>query len=275
VKYSALRRGRGRPATPEHPDARSARSRCGAEATRQQPPRVAVRAGARRRQVSRSVVIASVRRRRAQAPELALADLQHAPVERGRPARRAASAGSGSPSSFTPPCAACAAPPSASRRTRRRSAPAGARRRRRRRTTSSSMSSGSSRATKTRSKCASASAPPPRAVEAGHERARERALGVARAAPGAAAAEQQVVPLGQRASGIESVLPYISSGGSVIPMWLPRTSTSSRRRRCRSSGTSARPARAGRRRAGRAPHQQVEGLVGAAELDVGAHATES
>ena len=61
------------------------------------------------------------------------------------------------------------------------------------------------------------------AVEARHERARERALGVARADVRRAARRpsSRSYQDSQRRVGERSVLPYISSGGSVIPMWLP------------------------------------------------------
>ena len=68
-------------------------------------------------------------------------------------------------------------------------------------------------------------------------------------------------------------MPYISPGGSVIPMWLPSDLDIF----C----TPSVPASSGTVRIDllrlpvggldRAAHQQVEGLVGAAELDVGAH----
>ena len=110
-------------------------------------------------------------------------------------------------------------------------------------------------------------------VEARHERARERALGVARRRrpPGGAVPSSRSYQLGIAASGIDSVLPYISSGGSVIPTWLPSDfdifcdAVGARQQRHRQDdlrrlavGGLDRPA-----------HQQVERLVGAAELDVG------
>ena len=72
-------------------------------------------------------------------------------------------------------------------------------------------------------------------------------------------------------------MPYISSGGSVTPMWLPERlghlldavgARQDRQRQDHLLGLAVGALDV-------APEQQVERLVGAAELDVGAMATES
>ena len=62
-----------------------------------------------------------------------------------------------------------------------------------------------------------------RAVEALDDRARQRALGVARRGPagGARSPSSSRYHVAIASSGSRIVLPYISSGGSVTPMWLP------------------------------------------------------
>ena len=136
------------------------------------------------------------------------------PGRRRRAARRRAS---------RRPGPASAAPRSASGRTPRRSPPAGGPCRSAAATVASSISSGSSCAMKTRSKPASASAGVRLGVEPRHERARERALGVARAElrPAARTPSSSEYHGAISSSGIRSVLPYISSGGSVTPIALP------------------------------------------------------
>ena len=139
--------------------------------------------------------------------------------------------------------------------------------------------SGSSRATNTRSKCASAAGGGLRAVEAGHERAREGALRVARRD----VRRRRARPAAGRTSsaaprrGSSSVLPYISSGGSVMPMWLPSDFDifSLAVGAGRAAAWSAPPARLPVGVLDRPAHQQVERLVGAAELDVGARSPPS
>ena len=154
---------------------------------------------------------------------MALADLQHARRPAARRGRSSSSAPSASPSSLH--AALGQQPPRLRARPaerRRRSARAGGRAVRRPSTVELLDLLGRLALDETRSKCASAAARGLGAVEALDERARERALGVARAgAGGRRLAEQQLVPRAIASSGRLSVLPYISSGGSVTPMWLP------------------------------------------------------
>ena len=116
-------------------------------------------------------------------------------------------------------------------------------------------------------------------VEARDQRARERALRVARptrprARAGPSSSEYHAA---SAASGMRSVLPYISAGGSVIPMWLPSdfdifcTPSMPVSSGMVSTTCGALPVRA----LDRAAHQQVERLVGPAELDVGARSPPS
>ena len=177
----------------------------------------------------------------------------------GARARRARSAGTssvgatGSPSSFTPPWASVRRaserdPPNASAISSGRcTVPRAAA------STYSSMSSGSSRSTRRgRSALGRRGAPPSPWKRATSARASARLASRARRRPPAAA--RRAAGRTTRPSprpGCDSVLPYISSGGSVTPIWLPRTSTSSARRRCPPAAAwSGRPAAAGRRRAG-------------------------
>ena len=232
------------------------------------------RSGAELQQGPRGV---AAQARSREAPELALADLQHA-RRRGRPpGRRAARPAAARRRACTPPCGERAP------RLRARAAErvgdqlrAGGTRRRWPASTTSSMSSGSSRATNTRSKRRLGRRGRVRRRGSG-PRARARARAWRRAAPrppAAASPEQQRrTSSAIAASGIDSVLPYISSGGSVIPIVVAeRLRHLLRRRRCPvSSGIGQHHLR--RLAVGgldRAAHQQVEGLVGAAELDVGA-----
>ncbi len=106
-----------------------------------------------------------------------------------------------------------------------------------------------------------------------HERPRERALGVARrrrprapARPSSSANHAAIA-----SSGSDIVLPNISSGGSVTPTWLPSDLDifsapsmpgQDRHRQDRLLGLAVGALDV-------AAEQQVEGLVGAAELDVG------
>ena len=96
--------------------------------------------------------------------------------------------------------------------------------------------------------------PPPRRGSAPRARARARAWRRAgRASAGGGRAEQQLVPLGhQPRPGSRSVLPYISSGGSVIPIVVAERLRHLRaRRRCPSAAASSgRPAAAARRPSG-------------------------
>ena len=142
-----------------------------------------------------------------------------------RPGRRAARAGSGSPSSRTPPWAS-----SAPRLRARDAERLGQQRGQVDRSPSpcasatSGISSGSSCSTKTRSKrrLGRRRRPPRRgsARRAPRASARlaSRGAGAGRRAARRAAARTTCAIA---ASGRRSVLPYISSGGSVTPMWLP------------------------------------------------------
>ena len=60
-------------------------------------------------------------------------------------------------------------------------------------------------------------------MEALHERARERVLGVARRRAGRRALAPRAASnhVSIASSGSDSVRPYISPGASVMPMWLP------------------------------------------------------
>ena len=158
-----------------------------------------------------------------QAPELALAELQHAAVQRRWRARRAAPPAPARRRASRRPGPACGAPRSASRRRPRRSPRAGAASRRWR---DEHELLDLVRQLVRDEDAVEAGLGLGRGVlapEALHERAREGALGVARAhvRPAAARPEQQPVPGRELVSGIRSVLPYMSPGGSVIPMWLP------------------------------------------------------
>ncbi len=207
-----------------------------------------------------------------------LPDLQDRPVERARPATSCSPACSGSSSSAhaalvdqpaglrardaelsairpgrwtTPSCGAEDAPPRSPRAPRA--------------------------ATNTRSKCASAagacvlgvtarrpvSRASARLASRGDEVARGREL----------PAEQQPEYSAIASSGIAIVLPYISCGGSVTPIWLPSdldilrcpsVPDQDRHRQDRLLGLAVGALDV-------APEQKVELLVGAAELDVGAH----
>ena len=214
------------------------------------------------------------RSRPSQPREAALADLQDAPSS-ARP-RHVRSAHDARRRAAPRPGRAAAAPRSARRRRRRRAAPAGGPRRRRR-TRRSATSSGARCSTRTRSKCASAPLRRLGAVEARDDRPRERALGVARRRrPRAAALERRSRSnhVAIASSGTRSVLAVHLLGrlgdADVVAQRLRHLLA---RRRCPAGSACVRTTCSGLPVGALdvAAEQQVELLVGAAELDVGAH----
>ena len=135
------------------------------------------------------------------------------------------------------------------------------------------------RCTKTRSNAASAACAASRAVVALDDRPRQRALGVARAAASGSgsrpSSSRYHVPIAS--SGSDSVLPYCSSGGSVSAdvvaqrlghLLVPVGADQQRQRQHRLLGLPVGALDV-------AAQQQVELLVGAAQLDVGARSPPS
>ena len=211
-----------------------------------------------------------------QAAELPAPELDDLVVDDARRRRRARRAAASSPSTLTPPWASRRraseretpnASASAAGRCSRPVVGADARRPRRRRGCSWSM--------KTRSNAACGRGRRVGAVEALDDR-RAPARAWRRAAtcrPAAARPRSSSNHVAIASSGRRIVLPNISSGGSVTPIWLPLRlghlldAVDARQDRHRQDALLRLAVGA----LDVAPEQQVERLVGAAELDVGAH----